>query len=44
MKIKRGLVFNKRTGQLTGFVELGSVNEILNVCLLRRMTTLRAET
>ena len=26
MKIKNGLVFNKHSGQLTGFVDLGSVN------------------
>ena len=26
MKIKRGLVFNKHTGELTGFVDLGSVS------------------
>ncbi len=27
MKIKNGLVFNKHTGSLTGFVDLGSANE-----------------
>ena len=26
MKIKSGLVFNKHTGSLTGFVDLGSAN------------------
>ena len=26
MKIKSGLVFNKHTGRLTGFVDLGEVN------------------
>ena len=29
MKIKSGLVFNKRTGTLTGFVDLGSANRNL---------------
>ncbi len=27
MKIKNGLVFNKHTGTLTGFVDLGTANE-----------------
>ena len=27
MKIKKGLVFNKHTGTLVGFVDLGSVNQ-----------------
>jgi len=33
MKIKSGLVFNKHSGSLVGFVDLGSVNEDIEVVL-----------